>query len=126
MPIEATFHFANPSSSDDYILDCSQAHCEIEVADLSELGNEMCVTTNGEPLVVVARHYFIRPDGELGNEFINAYIIGDKGSYVAVNVGGGGDFVDGDKFHGVVPVIDFDRDYALYLEAVDSCGALEA
>lgn len=117
MAIEATFHFAHPSSSDDYILDCAQAHCEIEVDDLSELGNEMCVTTNGEPLVVVAR---FRPDGQLGNEFINAYIIGDKGSYVAVNVGGGSDIVDGDKFHGVVPVIDFDRDYALYL------GALEA
>ena len=124
MPIDVSFHFTVPTA-DDYILDCCQAHSEIEVADLSELGNHMVSHTNGDPIVVIARHYYIAPDGSLGNEFVNAYIIGNRENYVAVNVGGRGDFVDGDKFYGVVPLLDFDRDYAMYLEAVDSCGALD-
>ena len=115
MPIEASFHFTQ-ESGDDYIIDALPYFRIVTVADLSELGNLMGGRTGGDPIAVITRHYFISPDGELGNEFVNAYLIGDKGSYVAVNECG----------NRVVPLLDFDRDYALYLEAVDSCGALEA
>ena len=114
MPIDVSFHFVK-STPDDYILDCCQSHNHTTVSDLSELGNLMVAHTNGDPIVVIARHWYIAPDGSLGNEFTNAYIIGNREQYVAVN--------DGNR---VVPLLDFDRDYAMYLEAVDSCGALEA
>ena len=121
MPIDVSFHFVK-STPDDYILDCCQSHNHTTVSDLSELGNLMVAHTNGDPIVVIARHFYIAPDGSLGNEFTNAYIIGNRERYVAVNVCGR----DPKRFCGVVPLLDFDRDYAMYLEAVDSCGALEA
>jgi hypothetical protein len=119
MPIDASFHFVR-KTADDYVLDAHQSHNEVTVSDLSDLGNLMVARTNGDPIVVIARHFYIAPDGSLGNEFTNAYIIGNRERYVAVNVCG----TDKDKFYGVVPLLDFDRDYAMYLEAVDSCGAL--
>ena len=103
MPIDISFHFTK-RIGDDYIIDCHQSHHEATVADLSELGSLMMKTTGGDPIVVVARHY-----SENG-EYVNAYIIGNSERYVAVNVCGS----DPSKFYGVVPLLDFDRDYALF------------
>jgi len=103
MPIDVSFHFTK-STGDDFILDCDQSHGEITVSDLHELSNHMMKTTGGDPIVVVARHH-----SEHG-EYVNAYLIGDSERYVAVNVCG----TDPSKFYGVVPLLDFDRDYALF------------
>jgi len=113
MPIEASFHFTQ-ESGDDYIIDALDHHHCITVADLSELDSLMCYRTGGSPIVVITRHYFYSPHGTIENEFTNAYFIGDKGSYVAVNVG-----------NRVVPLLDYDRDYTLFVEAVAAHAALE-
>lgn len=103
MPIDVSFHFVR-STRDNYVLDADQAHSHMTVSDLSELSLHMMKSTGGDPIVVVARHM-----SEHG-EFTNAYLIGDSGRYVAVNVCG----TDASKFYGVVPLLDFDRDYALF------------
>jgi len=104
---------------DDYI--CKAAPVgpgAIEVmSDLSDLGN--CLgrvrsvhADDGNVLMVEIT--FFQPDGTEGNTFVNAYFVGNPESFVAVET----------KRFGVIPLNDFDRDYALYLEAVDSCGDL--
>ena len=106
MPIDVSFHFVR-ATDDDYILDAEQAHSHMTVSDLHELSNHMMKTTGGDPIVVVARHH-----SEHG-EYVNAYLIGNSEQYVAVNVCG----TDASKFYGVVPLLDFERDYDLYLDA---------
>ncbi len=118
MPIEASFHFTQ-QSGDDYIIDALPYFRIVTVADLSELGNLMGGRTGGDPIVVVARFWYLCPKGILLTKmFTNAYFIGDRGSYVAVNV------IENHNRPappiGVVPLLDFDRDYTLYLEASEA------
>lgn len=119
MPIDVSFHFTK-NLGDDIVIDACKAFNEFTVADLSELGNHMVKQVNGDPIVVIARHYYMNPiDGSLGNEHTNAYLLGNTRGYCAVNM------VEGPvQKRGCFPLLDFDRDYCMYLEAVDSCGAL--
>lgn len=113
MFIRISFHFTKPTA-DDYILDCCQSHGELEVHSFEELSSHMVGTTNGDPIVVVARFCF--PDTNTKQEeYACAYLIGNPESYVAVNIGGGEGLIDTDKDYGVLPLIDFDRDFALYI-----------
>lgn len=107
-------------TDDDYI--CQAAPVgpgAVEVLhDLSDLGNCLGRVRSVHASlgnVLMVEMTFIAPDGTEGNTFINAYFVGDPQSYVAVDT----------KRFGVIPLSCFDRDYALYLEAVDSCNALE-
>jgi hypothetical protein len=120
MPIDVSFHFTK-DLGDDIVIDACKPFSEFTVADLSELGNHMVARVGPEPIVVIARHFFIAPDGTPGNEWVNAYLLGNPRGYCAVNMTEGPV-----EKRGCFPLLDFDRDYALYLEAVDSCGALEA
>tara|TARA_R110000796_G_scaffold145845_3_gene262456 strand:+ start:4914 stop:5285 length:372 start_codon:yes stop_codon:yes gene_type:complete len=108
------------AGGDDYI--CKAAPIgpgAVEVmSDLSDLGNCLGRVRSVHASlgnVLMVEMTFIAPDGTEGNTFINAYFVGDPQSYVAVETGK----------YGVIPLSCFDRDYALYLEAVDSCNALE-
>ncbi len=112
-------YFVSPGG-DDYI--CKAAPIgpgAIEVmSDLSDLGNclgRVRTVGGGNGIVLMVEMTFFRPDGQEGNTFTNAFFVGDPRSYVAVET----------KRFGVIALSDFNRDYALYLEAVDSCGALE-